>query len=65
MPGIPASAELGKRIGKRGEHGGVVRRRSMDRMRDSHSLPLSGWRAPAPPSPTPSAPGPAALLGTV
>src|SRR6266496_4309689 len=26
MPGIPVSAELGKGIGKRGEHGGVVRR---------------------------------------
>jgi len=26
MPGIPVSAELGQGIGKRGEHGGVVRR---------------------------------------
>ena len=26
MPGIPVSAELGKGIGQRGEHGGVVRR---------------------------------------
>jgi hypothetical protein len=26
MPGIPVSAELGKGIGKRGEHGRVVRR---------------------------------------
>ncbi len=26
MRGVPVSAELGKGIGKRGEHGGVVRR---------------------------------------